>query len=687
MLRQMFLMVSARATLFRLLPSKAASGTSEITREMYGSVLQAYLKNLWDFMRDHNERGISLPLPSYVCVAFTNPAMAHPKPRHSDLTSRVMIHCIRALVVNKLAAVVNSRTDPIGDDELACIATVLDLESSDVELCLRQPGTIELVVMTSLAFGYLDSEGAIDVPLDAHDVLQHTLNIVSQSLPAQENVEQQLDYSQTAALAGISGGKFERVIVLCFHNLLETCRLGNSSLTEEVRTSCLRICLKSVWHISKVCCRVFDKLPHYFPVLLASPEITEHLQSEPDSAARIIGHCFGALIADKVLDDLLAQSRVPSTDSFYDTQLACISAILGTDPRHGQSGYDQLRILNLRSFVSVMAENLASLFDSAMPVDVLMIASHTLHDLTISLHNNVYVTSIDWPERSVSGMNSDPFIRVMNRGDPLNHEMVKTFLRRLRRLLNKALLADPELPGVLPFPRRDSDPPSPPRPQYPPVPSPPQWQPAVPGVVPLPPRSRSPTPTLRTRPHSPASIQSSRPYSPVPIQPPWTYSPVPMPPPRVYSSVPNSPPTPYIPPQVPYIPSQVPYIPPQGPYIPPYMPPRPYSPASTMSYSPVLIPYPRLFTPGIIPPVPYPPGVIPPVVPYSSVRRSPPIVPYSFVPPPMPYAPGPPPIPYLPDPPPIPYHRPRPVPYSPAYSPAPSLRSYSPMTVAPPIAY
>src|SRR6266404_8598950 len=178
MLRQMFLMVSARATLFRLLPSKAASGTSEITREMYGSVLQAYLKNLWDFMRDHNERGISLPLPSYVCVAFTNPAMAHPKSRHSDLTSRVTIHCIRALVVYKLATVVNSRTDPISDEELVCLTTILDIESSDVELCLRRPGTIELVVMASLSFGHLGTEGTVDVPLDAHDVLQHTLDIV-----------------------------------------------------------------------------------------------------------------------------------------------------------------------------------------------------------------------------------------------------------------------------------------------------------------------------------------------------------------------------------------------------------------------------------------------------------------------------------------------------------------------------
>src|SRR6266404_9425544 len=240
----MFFMVSVRVALFRLSLSKAASGTSDITRETYGSVLQAYLKNLWEFMRENNERGTSLPLPSYVCVAFTNPAMAHPKSRHSDFTSRVTIHCIRALVVNKLAAVFNSRTDPISDEELACVVTILGLQSSDVELCLRQSGTIELVVMASLAFGYLDSEGAIDVPPDAHDVLRDTLNIISQSLPAQEDVE--LDHSQTAALVDISGDKFVRVIVLCFYDLLQTCRLGNSSLTEAVRTSCLRTCLKSI---------------------------------------------------------------------------------------------------------------------------------------------------------------------------------------------------------------------------------------------------------------------------------------------------------------------------------------------------------------------------------------------------------------------------------------------------------
>src|SRR5882762_5924067 len=118
----MFLMVSATRTLFLLLPSKAVSETSDITRETYGSVLQGYLKNLWDFMREHRGHGTSSPLPTYVCVAFTNPAMAHPKSRHSDLTSRMTIHCIRALVVYKLTAIVNSRTDPISDEELVCLS-------------------------------------------------------------------------------------------------------------------------------------------------------------------------------------------------------------------------------------------------------------------------------------------------------------------------------------------------------------------------------------------------------------------------------------------------------------------------------------------------------------------------------------------------------------------------------------
>src|SRR6266404_1811856 len=629
-------MVSASHTLFQLLPSQAASGTPEITRETYGSVLQAYLKSLWDFMREHNERGTSLPLPSYVYVAFTNPAMAHPKPRHSDLTCRVMIHCIRALVVNKLAAVVNSRTDPIGDEELACLAAILDLQSSDVELCLRQPGTIELVVMASLAFGYLDSEGAIDVPPDAHDVLQDTLDIISQSLPAQEDVE--LDHSQTAALVDISGDKFVRVIVLCFYDLLKTCRRGNSSLTEEVRTSCLRTCLKSIWHISKVYYRVFDRLPLYFPVLLASPEVTEHLQTEPDSAARMIGCCVGALIADKVLDDLLAHSHIPSNDSYYATQLASI--FLGTDPREGQSEYDQLRILTLRRFVSVMAENLAILFSSAMPPDVLMIASHTLHDLTINLDENVYVTRIDWLGRFVRGMDSDPFIRAMNRGDPLQHEMVKTFLRRLRRLLNKVVRADPKLAGVSPLPRRDSDPPSPPRPPPRPVlVRSPSWQSVWP---------RSHSPTLRTRPHSPASIQPPRSYSPVSIQPSRTYSPVsiqpsrssspvsiqppglyspaPIQPPRMYSPVPIFTPMPYIPPPMPY--SPVSPIPSRGPIPSPSL----FTPGpipSQRAYSPVTIPPTRMYSPvPVPPPVSYQPVPVPPPMPYSPV----PIPSWSYVP-------------------------------------------------------
>ena len=395
---------------------------------------------MWEFTREYNERGNSLPLPSYVRVAFTIPEMANPQIRDADIAAHVILHCVRALIVNKLLADINSRNnpnDPATNGELVCLAAILNTNHDDVRLCLSHPGTIKLAVMASLAFSYVNPEGAIEVPLDARDVLQQTLNLLSQTLPAQETDELQLDLTQTAALRGVSDEKFERTIVLCHYKLLETCRPGASSLPGDVRTSCLRMCLKSIWHFSKACDRVRHGLPAYFPVLLANPETIHHLRTEQDPATRIIGCCLQALIANRLLRDLLAQSNTGSSYPFEDAQVACISSVLGVEPREGLFKYDWLHAINFRKVVSLVLSLGTNL--NEMEADVLTIVRYTIHNLTLGLGNNTYIHNISRKRGSVKPVEkieSDPFIKAMNQGDPLNVNTMLTFLRQLERILS-----------------------------------------------------------------------------------------------------------------------------------------------------------------------------------------------------------------------------------------------------------
>ncbi len=116
---------------------------------MYRGVLRVWMKNLWHFTREYNESGNSVPLPSYVCIAFTNPETTRRIREQCDLAVRVIGRCVEALVVNKLAADMNSRNVLVSNDELAYLSAILGTESHDVRLCLSQPGTIELLNLAS----------------------------------------------------------------------------------------------------------------------------------------------------------------------------------------------------------------------------------------------------------------------------------------------------------------------------------------------------------------------------------------------------------------------------------------------------------------------------------------------------------------------------------------------------------
>ena len=135
-------------------------------------------RGLWYFAQMLNQPGNSVHLPSDIYSAFSHPVVLHHIRWEPDPAICVIGHCIRALVINKLA--VNIKSYPISDPELKCLSDILDTESHDVKLCLCQSGAIELADMASPTRHNIDSAG---VPSDVQDVVQQTFGILSMALP------------------------------------------------------------------------------------------------------------------------------------------------------------------------------------------------------------------------------------------------------------------------------------------------------------------------------------------------------------------------------------------------------------------------------------------------------------------------------------------------------------------------
>src|SRR6266702_1384968 len=303
-------------------------GASPFNDEERNSRLRVCLKCLCYFGRAYNQSGASEPMPFYFPRTLASPEIIRCIQTERDPVIRVTGLCFGALVVTKLAADVKSSTDSdvqISDEQLACLSAILGTESRDVRLCLTQPGVVQLASMVSLA---LDDASLVAnaVPSDVLDVVQQTLEILSQTIPAEETIELPPDLSN--AQTNISGGKFDPIIVSRLRDLLQICISGSSPLTDEVRKACLRMCLKSLWYYAKAYHQLgaSKPLPLYFLYVLATPEITRHIQQEGDLTSRVIGYCFEALVVTKLVADFNS-----GTVRVGDRELACLSAILGAE--------------------------------------------------------------------------------------------------------------------------------------------------------------------------------------------------------------------------------------------------------------------------------------------------------------------------------------------------------------------
>ena len=153
---------------------------------MYENGLRMWMKNLWRLTRESNERGNTVPLPSYA-FAFTIPEMTRRIREEPDLAVRVVGCCVGALVVNKLATDINSVAcnDPVKESELACLSAILGTKSDDVMRLLRHPGAIEFTNIVFLAWAISRFSASARVPSDVPKMVQETFVILSQALPAE----------------------------------------------------------------------------------------------------------------------------------------------------------------------------------------------------------------------------------------------------------------------------------------------------------------------------------------------------------------------------------------------------------------------------------------------------------------------------------------------------------------------
>ncbi|KAH9059676.1 hypothetical protein EDB87DRAFT_754431 [Lactarius vividus] len=298
--------------------------TSILDEKMRKNRLRICLNCLWYFGRAYNQPGISQALPSYFPNVLV-PEINRRIQTEEDSDVRIIGRCFVALIANKLAADIDSRTDPISDGELACLSAIPGTNSHDVRLLLSQPGAVALTNMISLTFNGIGGLATGEVPSRMLDVVQQTLDILSQARSSQENAEVRLD--RPIAIINGSDGTFERILVSRLLDLLNSCIQANP-LTEEARKGCGRACLKGLWYFGRAFNQLGNSvpLPSYICIAFANPQISNTTGWINDLVTHDIGRCAGALVVNKLAADINNSLSV----SVSNDVLACLSAILGT---------------------------------------------------------------------------------------------------------------------------------------------------------------------------------------------------------------------------------------------------------------------------------------------------------------------------------------------------------------------
>jgi hypothetical protein len=179
--------------------------------------------------------------------------------------------------------------------------------------------------------------------------------------------------------------QFDPILGSCINDLLKTCVPGTSPLTEELRKSRLRICMRTLWYFARTYNQPGHEtpLPPYIRAIFATPEMTGWIQSEEDLAARLIGRCFHSLIVKKLvwaIDSYYPCGQLPS-----DEDLSCLAGLLGQTTSDVTDSLSQPGAIELASIISLASSLVDALVGQRVPPEVLDICQKSLKILTDDL--------------------------------------------------------------------------------------------------------------------------------------------------------------------------------------------------------------------------------------------------------------------------------------------------------------
>ncbi len=167
-------------------------GVSPLLDDARRNRLRVCLKSLWYCGRGYNQPSFSVPLPSYVRRVFAVPEIILQIRAEEDVAVRLIGQCFESLLAKKLAQDVvdhpkrYSRTGRgifVTQAELMCLSTLFDATSKDVIDWLGQRGAINLANIVSLVTSEAELLVTDNIPSEALDVLQRTLEILVTELP------------------------------------------------------------------------------------------------------------------------------------------------------------------------------------------------------------------------------------------------------------------------------------------------------------------------------------------------------------------------------------------------------------------------------------------------------------------------------------------------------------------------
>ncbi|KAH8990258.1 hypothetical protein EDB92DRAFT_1865244 [Lactarius akahatsu] len=180
------------------------------------------------------------------------------------------------------------------------------------------------------------------------------------------------------------------------YDLLKTCQPGISILTEEQRKNRLRVCLKSLWYCGKAYNLPENSelpLAPYVRSTFASPEVIGWIRTEQDSAARLVGRCFGALVAKKLASDITSPTR--TSFAGITAEMARLSYILSATGEQVNDWLGQEGAIDLANVISLASGEVAS-GTKGVPIDVVDMFQQTLGIIAEGIDSSHADANVEW---------------------------------------------------------------------------------------------------------------------------------------------------------------------------------------------------------------------------------------------------------------------------------------------------